>query len=125
MATKKKAAELAAESVQEPEENMEGSQPQGNAETALTGQETRDGIDLKDTPLGGVEGDLVYVNAAKGLNLRKGPALTFPVAEVLADGSVVAVLALPYGAEVAGWALVHTGQRIGWVDCSFIQALEK
>ena len=46
-------------------------------------------------------------------------------AELLEDGTLLAVLELPHGAEVPGWALVHTGQRTGWVDRSFIQELEE
>lgn len=91
----------------------------------VTSGDAQGGVDIKETPLGGVEGDLVYVDAVNGLNLREGPAISFPVTEVLADGSVVAVLTLPYGAEIAGWALVHTGQRTGWVDCHFIHALKE
>lgn len=64
------------------------------------------------------------VCAACGLNLREGPGLGFGAVEVLPDGAVLAVLPLPCGAEVPGWALVHTGQRTGWVDSRFIRALE-
>lgn len=129
MATKKKTAEAAAEAVQEPKETEEVSQPQEATEVAQTAPEAPEsdpgGIDIKDTPLGNVEGDLVVVNADIGLNLREGPAKSFPVAELLEDGSVLVVLALPYGTEVEGWALVHTGQRTGWVDISYLRELEE
>lgn len=96
----------------------------GNAPQAAS-TDTRDGIDLKDTPLGGVEGDLVVVDAPRGLNLRTGPAISFRPVEVLTDGTLVSVLALPYCAEVPGWALVHTGQHTGWVDIRYLQELKK
>ena len=67
----------------------------------------------------------MYVDAVNGLNLREGPATSFRPMEVLADGTLVSVLTLPYGAEIPGWALVHTGQRTGWVDCHFIHALKE
>lgn len=83
------------------------------------------GIDLEDTALAGISDDIMVVNAKGGLNLRIGPGRSYPVAELLEDGTLLAVLELPHGAEVPGWALVHTGQRTGWVDCSFIQELEE
>jgi hypothetical protein len=82
------------------------------------------GVDMEDTPLGNVEGDLVVVRAPGGLNLREGPSARFRVLEPLPDGALISVLELPYGAEVPGWALVHTGSRTGWVDIRFIQELE-
>lgn len=82
------------------------------------------GIDLEDTALAGLSDEIVVVDAAGGLNLREGPGRGYPVAELLEDGTLLAVLELPHGAEVPGWALVHTGERTGWVDRHFIQALE-
>lgn len=81
------------------------------------------GADLKDTALGGITGQLVMVHADGGLNLRRGPGRGYPVAELLEDGTLLAALELPYGAEVPGWCLVHTGQRTGWVDRDFIEAV--
>ena len=83
-----------------------------------------DGVNLQDTALAGIEGKLVAVNHATGLNLRKGPHYMADVAEVLPDGAVLMDLELPYGTKVAGWALVHTGQHTGWVDRRFILNLE-
>ena len=83
------------------------------------------GIALEDTALAGISDDIVVVNAEGGLNLRIGPGRSYPIAELLEEGTLLAVLELPHGAEVPGWALVHTGQRTGWVDCSFIQELEE
>jgi len=68
-------------------------------------------------------GELVVVVPASGLNLREGPGVGFPAAEVLPEGAVLAIQPLPCGAEVPGWALVHTGARAGWVDIRYIQAL--
>lgn len=81
------------------------------------------GADLKDTALGGITGQLVVVHADGGLNLRRGPGRDYPVAELLEDDTLLAVLELPYGAEAPGWRLVHTGQRTGWVDRDFIEAV--
>ena len=67
-----------------------------------------------------ISGDIVEVNAEGGLNLRIGPGRSYPVTELLEDGTLLTVLELPYGAEVPGWALVHTGERTGWVDLLFI-----
>lgn len=138
MATKKK-AEIAAENAAAaavesaaaaiPAIENQNDAPQAATSASSTEQEAPEGalngIDIKDTPLGDVEGDLVVVDARYGLNLRKGPNRSFPVVEVLENGSVLAVLALPYGAEVPGWALVHTGQRTGWVDISHLRELEE
>lgn len=85
----------------------------------------QEGINLENTALAGSSDDIVVVNTAGGLNLRIGPGRSYPVAELLEDGTLLAVLELPHGAEVPGWALVHTGQRTGWVDRSFIQELEE
>ena len=82
------------------------------------------GIDLENTAFAGISDDIVVVNAEGGLNLRIGPGRSYPVAELLEDGTLLADLELPHGAEVPGWALVHTGERTGWVDRCFIQALE-
>ncbi|MCI7735165.1 MAG: SH3 domain-containing protein [Dysosmobacter sp.] len=82
------------------------------------------GIALEDTAVAGLSDEIVVVDADGGLNLREGPGRGYPVAELLEDGTLLAVLELPHGAEVPGWALVHTGQRTGWVDRHFIQALE-
>lgn len=89
-----------------------------------TPEEVKDGVHLEDTALANISGYLVVVCADGGLNLRTGPCRCYPVAELLKDGTLLTVLELPYGTEVPGWALVHTGQRTGWVACNFIQAME-
>lgn len=88
-------------------------------------QTVQTGIDLGDPASSGISGDIVEVNAEGGLNLRIGPGRSYPVAEVLENGTLLTVLYLPHGAEVPGWALVHTGVRTGWVDRLFIQELEE
>lgn len=83
-----------------------------------------EGIAVEDIfPEGADTGELVMVSAPSGLNLREGPGMGFPVAEVLPEAAVLAVQPLPCGAEVPGWALVHTGARTGWVDIRYIQAM--
>lgn len=86
-------------------------------------EEVAEGLALEDTALAGLSDEIVVVNAAGRLNLRTGPSLGYPVAEVLENGALLAVLELPCGTEVPGWALVHTGEHTGWVDCRFIKAL--
>lgn len=81
-------------------------------------------IDIRDTALSGIEGTLVAVNAVQGLNLRGGPSLMYDVLEVLPEGAVLVKLELPYGASVQGWALVHTGQYIGWAAERYLRTLE-
>lgn len=93
-------------------------------EQAKAVEKVAEGVALEDTALAGLSDEIVVVDAAGGLNLRTGPGLGYPVAEVLENGTLLAVLELPHGAEVPGWALVHTGARTGWVDRRFIQALE-
>jgi hypothetical protein len=114
MASKKKTDEEPVITQEEPETDPEDS--------GTTSEEN--GVDMEDTPLGNVEGDLVVVRAPGGLNLREGPSTRFRVLEPLPDGALISVLELPYGVEVPGWALVHTGSRAGWVDIRFIQELE-
>lgn len=61
------------------------------------------------------------VAAPLGLNLRKGPAVSFGALEILSDGAPVTVLPLPYGAEVKGWALiVPESGTCGWVMTEFL-----
>lgn len=99
----------------------EEEQPKALQETP---EEVKEGVALEDTAVGNLSDEIVVVIAAGGLNLRTGPGRGYPVVELLEDGTLLAVLELPHGAEVPGWALVHTGQRTGWVDRHFIQALE-
>lgn len=98
---------------------------QAAQDTQEQSQTVQTGIDLGDPALSGISGDIVAVNAEGGLNLRIGPGRSYPVAEVLENGTLLTVLYLPHGAEVPGWALVHTGERTGWVDRLFIQELEE
>lgn len=98
--------------------------PVTTVDPATPAASAENGVDLQDTALAGIEGKLVAVNHATGLNLRKSPHYMADVAEVLPDGAVLVELELPYGAVVEGWALIHTGQRTGWVDRRFILDLE-
>lgn len=85
----------------------------------------REGVQVEDIFPEGVDTSvLTAVDSANGLNLRTGPSVGYSVAEVLPDGTILAVQQLPCGAEVLGWVLVHDGQRTGWVDARFIRALE-
>lgn len=116
----KKPAKDALQTIQEAQEPMQTAQ-----ETQEQSQTVQAGIDLGDTALAEISGDIVEVNAEGGLNLRIGPGRSYPVTELLEDGTLLTVLELPYGAEVPGWALVHTGERTGWVDRLFIQEPEE
>lgn len=86
--------------------------------------EAPDGVDIQDTALASIDGTLVAVNAARGLNLRSGPHRQYDALEVLPDGAVLVKLDLPYGTSVQSWAMVHTGQRVGWVAEQYLQSLE-
>ena len=100
-------------------------EPPKAVETApKTTEDAHTGVDLADAAVGNISDEIVVVNADGGLNLRTGPHRSYPVKELLEDGTLLAVLELPHSAEVLGWALVHTGQHTGWVDCSFLQALK-
>ena len=135
----KKLAQDALQTIQEAQEPQTAQTDQEPMQTAQTDQEpmqaaqdtqeqsqtVQTGIDPGDPALSGISGDIVAVNAEGGLNLRIGPGRSYPVAEVLENGTLLTVLYLPHGAEVPGWALVHTGERTGWVDRLFIQELEE
>ena len=135
----KKPAQDALQTIQEAQEPQTAQTDQEPMQTAQTDQEpmqaaqdtqeqsqtVQTGIDLGDPASSGISGDIVAVNAEGGLNLRIGPGRSYPVAEVLENGTLLSVLYLPHGAEVPGWALVHTGERTGWVDRLFIQELEE
>lgn len=69
----------------------------------------------------GYEGLPAQVASLQGLNLRRGPARAYEVLEVLPDGGAVALLPLPYGAEVPGWGLaVSESGTLGWVMTAFL-----
>ena len=125
MAKKKTAAPAEEQALKEQDIQVRetGEQAQNGPGTAQEGAGANAGIGAQETPPGGAEGVLAAVNAANGLNLRAGPGGGYAVAEVLPAGARVAVLELPCGAEVPGWALVHTGRRTGWVDIRFIREL--
>lgn len=95
-----------------------------SAEAAPETADPSAGIDIQDTAFAGIEGTLVVVNAAHGLNLRRGPHFLYDAHEVLPDGAILSKLELPCGASVPGWALVHTGQCVGWVAEQYLQPLE-
>lgn len=126
----KKPAQDAMQTIQEAQEPPQAAQTdqepmQAAQDTQEQSQPVQTGIDLGDTASSGISGDIVAVNAEGGLNLRIGPGHSYPVAKVLENGTLLTVLYLPHGAEVPGWALVHTGERTGWVDRLFIQELEE
>lgn len=121
MEGKKKTATPVEEQPQAVETVQEPAQPEMAPQES---EDNRMGLDLADSALDSISEKIVVVHSILGLNLRSGPGLGYPIADVLEDGTLLAVLGLPYSAEVPGWALVHTGQRTGWVDCGFIQALE-
>ena len=67
---------------------------------------------------------VIVVTAPQGLNLRKGPHISYGVMTVLPDGAAVEILDLPLDVEVPGWALVKTGAGIGWVNTTFLTEAE-
>ena len=69
-------------------------------------------------------GPVIVVTAPQGLNLRKGPHISYGVMTVLPDGAAVEILDLPLDVEVPGWALVKTGAGTGWVNTTFLTEAE-
>lgn len=67
---------------------------------------------------------VIVVTAPQGLNLRKGPHISYGVMTVLPDGAAVEILDLPLDVEVPGWALVKTGAGTGWVNTTFLTEAE-
>lgn len=92
---------------------------------AQEGADVQEGIDIQETALGAGEGELAAVDSPVGLNLRAGPGFDFEVLQKLEDATVLAVQELPYGAQVPGWMLVHTGERTGWVSARYLRKLEQ
>lgn len=118
--------QTAQETQEQPQAAQTDQEPmQAAQDTQEQSQTVQTGIDLGDPASSGISGDIVEVNAEGGLNLRIGPGRSYPVAELLEYGTLLTVLELPHGAEVPGWALVHTGERTGWVDRLFIQEPEE
>lgn len=118
--------QTAQETQEQPQAAQTDQEPmQAAQDTQEQSQTVQTGIDLGDPASSGISGDIVAVNAEGGLNLRIGPGRSYPVTELLEDGTLLTVLELPHGAEVPGWALVHTGERTGWVDRLFIQEPEE
>lgn len=87
--------------------------PETGAQTAVPTETPAAYADYAELP--------AVVAAPLGLNLRKGPAVSYGVLGTLSDGAPVTILPLPYGVEVRGWALVvsESGTR-GWVMTEFL-----
>ena len=66
----------------------------------------------------------IVVTAPQGLNLRKGPHVSYAIQAVLPDGDPVEILDLPKDVNVPGWALVETDAGIGWVNTNFLTEAE-
>lgn len=60
----------------------------------------------------------------RGLNLRKGPHVSYDAITVLSDSTPVEILNLPKDVEVPNWALVKTCAGIGWVNINFLKEAE-
>lgn len=71
------------------------------------------------------EGQACVVIAPHGLNLRRGPGISFPVLTVLEEGAPVTAFPLPYGVEVPDWALVRAGEVFGWTRREFLTPAEE
>ena len=80
--------------------------------------------ELEEAPQEVVPGPVTVVTAPQGLNLRKGPHISYGVMTVLPDGAAVEILDLPLDVEVPGWALVKTGAGTGWVNTTFLTEAE-
>lgn len=80
--------------------------------------------DLEEAPQEVSPRPVIVVAAPQGLNLRKGPHISYGVMTVLPDGAAVEILDLPLDVEVPGWALVKTGAGTGWVNTTFLTEAE-
>ena len=80
--------------------------------------------DLEEAPQEVSPRPVIVVAAPQGLNLRKGPHISYGVMTVLPDGAAVEILDLPLDVEVPGWALVKTGACTGWVNTTFLTEAE-
>lgn len=80
--------------------------------------------ELEEAPQEVAPGPVIVVTAPQGLNLRKGPHISYGVMTVLPDGAAVEILDLPLDVEVPGWALVKTGAGTGWVNTTFLTEAE-
>ncbi len=97
-----------------PEENITENTQTSEAENQTASEENSS---AETAPVGRP----ATVRSPKGLNLRKGPALSYEILCVLPDGAEATALDLPMGAEVPGWRLIYTGERIGWVQSRFLR----
>lgn len=66
----------------------------------------------------------IVVADPRGLNLRKGPHVSYDAITVLPDCTPVEILDLPEDVEVPNWALVRTCAGIGWVNINFLAESE-
>lgn len=98
----------------EPEETSEAVENQ----TAQSGDPKEDPV--PDTP----KRPEIVVADSRGLNLRKGPHVSYDAITVLPDGTPVEILDLPEDVEVPNWALVKTWAGIGWVNTDFLRKVE-
>ena len=80
--------------------------------------------ELEEAPQEVAPGPVIVVTAPQGLNLRKGPHISYGVMTVLPDGAAVEILDLPLDVEVPGWALVKTSAGTGWVNTTFLTEAE-
>ena len=80
--------------------------------------------ELEEAPQEVVPGPVIVVTAPQGLNLRKGPHISYGVMTVLPDGAAVEILDLPLDVEGPGWALVKTGAGTGWGNTTFLTEAE-
>ncbi len=88
---------------------------------AETGADARTAPERIDSAVAAPETWPAVVRSPQGLNLRKGPALSYEVLEVLPDGAEVTALDLPMRAEVPGWRLVYIGGLTEWVQDLFLR----
>ena len=105
-------------------EPVEEQAVQAESAAADTADQPAAPAEREEAPQEVAPGPVIVVTAPQGLNLRKGPHISYGVMTVLPDGAAVEILDLPLDVEVPGWALVKTGAGTGWVNTTFLTEAE-
>ena len=77
-----------------------------------------------DDALTAISDRIAVVTAENGVNLRKGPGTIFESIGSAEWQQRVAIIPLPYGTEVPGYVLAHTGEIVGWINELFLREVE-
>lgn len=103
-------------------EAVEEQAVQSESETAAAAAQPAAPAEAHEDPA--PERPKIVVSDSRGLNLRKGPHVSYDAITVLPDGTPVEILDLPENVEVPNWALVKSFAGIGWVNTNFLAESE-